>query len=109
MIPDEPSFAEPWQAQAFAMTVALNERGLFAWPEWTARFAPRLRQAEDGGDPQAYWNAWIDTLEALLIERQAFTAEALHAREHAWEEAAAATPHGQPIELARPSEVPPAG
>ena len=29
-------FAEPWQAEAFAMTVALHERGLFSWGEWAA-------------------------------------------------------------------------
>ena len=31
---EEQVFAEPWQAQAFAMTVALHDRGLFSWNEW---------------------------------------------------------------------------
>ncbi len=26
-----PVFREPWEAQAFAMALALNERGLFTW------------------------------------------------------------------------------
>ena len=26
-----PVFREPWEAQAFAMTLALHERGLFSW------------------------------------------------------------------------------
>ena len=28
-----PVFREPWEAQAFAMTLSLHERGLFTWPE----------------------------------------------------------------------------
>ena len=31
-----PVFREPWEAQAFAMTLALHAKGLFAWPEWAA-------------------------------------------------------------------------
>ena len=31
-----PVFREPWEAQAFAMVVALHERGLFGWGEWAA-------------------------------------------------------------------------
>src|SRR5579862_8977484 len=29
-----PLFREPWEAQAFAMTLALYRKGLFSWPEW---------------------------------------------------------------------------
>ena len=49
-----PVFEAPWQAQAFAMAVRLNERGLFSWPEWATRFgeerANRLRRQ--------YWDGW---------------------------------------------------
>ena len=41
----EPVFAEPWQAQAFAMALALHQRGLFSWPEW----AEALSQADRVG------------------------------------------------------------
>ena len=37
-----PVFREPWEAQAFAMTVKLHEAGHFTWPEWAAVLA-RLR------------------------------------------------------------------
>ncbi len=36
----EPVFAEPWHAQVFAVTVALNEAGRFAWSEWAAESIP---------------------------------------------------------------------
>ena len=29
-----PVFREPWEAQAFALTLSLYDRGLFKWPEW---------------------------------------------------------------------------
>ena len=34
-----PVFREPWEAQAFAMTLALHERGLFSWSEWARALA----------------------------------------------------------------------
>ena len=35
-------FLEPWHAQVFALTVHLNEAGLFDWPDWTAAFSDTL-------------------------------------------------------------------
>ena len=43
---DEPVFAEPWQASAFAMTVALNERGLFTWSEWAETLGAELKSGD---------------------------------------------------------------
>jgi len=36
MTEDEPVFAEPWQAHAFALAVKLSEAGFFTWSEWSA-------------------------------------------------------------------------
>lgn len=93
--PDVAPFEEPWQAQAFALAVSLNERGLFAWSEWTEAFGAELRRDDD------YWRAWLATLEAML-ERKGVAAEGeLPAPAAAWIEAAEHTPHGQAIELKR--------
>ena len=46
-----PVFREPWEAQAFAMTLALHARGLFTWPEWAAALAAEIRRAQAAGDP----------------------------------------------------------
>src|SRR6267378_4358068 len=35
----EPVFAEPWQAQAFALAVRLSAQGHFTWKEWAAALA----------------------------------------------------------------------
>jgi hypothetical protein len=34
-----PVFAEPWEAQAFALAVRLSEQGHFTWKEWAAALA----------------------------------------------------------------------
>jgi len=99
---DAPVFAEPWQAQAFALTVALHGQGLFSWPEWAAALTERLRSVNAAGgldDGSNYYLQWLDTLEGLVLAKQVGNAEQLHDLEHAWEAAAARTPHGKPIEL----------
>src|ERR1700730_241748 len=46
-----PVFREPWEAQAFAMALALYDRGLFTWPEWAAILAEEIRRAQAAGVP----------------------------------------------------------
>jgi nitrile hydratase accessory protein len=50
-----PVFAEPWQAQAFAMTVRLQESGLFTWKEWTAALGAELAAADAWDSADNYW------------------------------------------------------
>ena len=79
-----PVFSAPWQAHAFALALALHERGVFTWPEWAAALAAAIRSAQAGGDPDTdatYYRHWLDALE------------------HAWQAAAERTPHGQAIAL----------
>lgn len=99
---DGPVFGAPWQAQAFALALALHERGVFTWPEWAAALTDAIRRAQAAGDPDlgdTYYRHWLDALEALVIAKGVADADRLHALEHAWEAAAARTPHGRPIEL----------
>ena len=46
-----PVFAEPWQAQAFALAVRLSAQGYFTWKEWAAALADELKSAADRGEP----------------------------------------------------------
>ncbi|MEI8267810.1 MAG: nitrile hydratase accessory protein [Betaproteobacteria bacterium] len=97
-----PVFSAPWQAQAFAMTLALHERGLFTWGEWAMALSQAIARAQAAGDPDlgdTYYRHWLDALETLLQTKGLARAETLHALEHAWEDAAERTPHGQTIEL----------
>jgi nitrile hydratase accessory protein len=99
-----PVFAEPWQAQAFALAVSLAERGLFTWTEWADRLAAEIRRAQAAGDADrgdTYYHHWLAALEAVIVERGLFTSGQLAERHEAWDRAARATPHGEPIILGR--------
>ena len=99
---DGPVFNEPWQAQAFAMTLALYDRGLFTWGEWAATLADEIKRAQAAGDPdtgETYYSHWLAALERLVAEKGVATRETLHRTRDAWDHACDRTPHGQPIEL----------
>ena len=96
-------FREPWEAQAFAIAVALNERGVFSWTEWAATLAAEIRAAQARGDPdtgETYYRHWLAALERLAIAKHATDSATLARYREAWNHAAARTPHGTPIELA---------
>ena len=99
---DGPVFREPWEAQAFAMTLALYERGIFTWPEWAAVLAAEIKRAQQAGDPDTgstYYSHWLNALEKLVAEKGLATRETLHRYRDVWDRACDRTPHGQPIEL----------
>ncbi len=92
---DEPVFNEPWQAQAFAMTISLHEKGVFTWTEW----ADALSAEVLGDEERGYYNHWLAALEKLVAAKKISSADAIATREKQWHEAAARTPHGEPIVL----------
>jgi nitrile hydratase accessory protein len=98
----EPVFAEPWQAQAFALAVRLSADGHFTWKEWAAELANELASAAARGEPDdgsRYYHHWMAALERLVTARGLAASSALDARQHAWAEAYRNTPLGQPVEL----------
>ena len=100
--PDAPVFREPWEAQAFAMTLALHERGLFTWPEWAAALAAQISAAQAAGDADTgdtCYQHWLAALEVLVATKGASSASELEHWRGAWDHAADRTPHGQPIVL----------
>jgi nitrile hydratase accessory protein len=97
-----PAFAEPWEAQAFALAVKLSEEGYFTWKEWAAALAGELRQAADRGEPDdgsRYYQHWLAALERLVLAKGLTDAPAMLERKQAWAEAYRHTPHGKPVEL----------
>jgi nitrile hydratase accessory protein len=100
--PDEPVFAEPWQAHAFALTLRLHERGLFTWSEWADALSRQIAAAQAAGEADlgdTYYRHWMAALEALVIAKGASSDDELQRHRRAWDHAAGRTPHGQPIEL----------
>lgn len=95
-----PVFAEPWQAQAFALTVQLHQAGAFTWPEWAQALSEELKGDPDD-DGSRYYDHWLAALERLVTARGLAPAESLAERKAAWAEAYRHTPHGRPVELGR--------
>jgi nitrile hydratase accessory protein len=97
-----PVFAEPWQAQAFALAVRLSEQCHFTWKEWAAALADELKAAVDRGEPDdgsRYYEHWLAALERLVIAKGLSNPAALRERKEAWADAYRHTPHGKPVEL----------
>ena len=95
-----PVFSAPWEARVFAMTLQAHQAGLFTWSEWAETLGAEL--ARDGsGEALGYYDHWLTAFEKLLTAKGIAGAGQLSDLRTAWDEAAKATPHGQPIELAR--------
>ena len=97
-----PVFQEPWQAQAFAMALALHSRGVFTWGDWAKMLGEEIKKAQAAGDPDTgttYYHHWLATLERMVAAKGLTTPEALAHTCQAWDHAAQRTPHGTPIDL----------
>jgi len=97
-----PVFQEPWQAQAFAMALALQSRGVFTWGDWAKMLGEEIKKAQAAGDPDTgttYYHHWLATLERMVAAKGLTTPEALARTCQAWDHAAQRTPHGTPIDL----------
>ncbi|MFZ5720081.1 MAG: nitrile hydratase accessory protein [Pseudomonadota bacterium] len=93
-----PIFAEPWQAQAFALAVQLHQEGAFSWSEWAEALSRELA-GDPTDDGSRYYEHWVAALEGLVQGRDLAAADELETRKTAWREAYLRTPHGQPVEL----------
>ena len=101
-----PVFAEPWEAQAFALAVRLSAQGHFTWKEWAAALAEELKAAAGRGEPDdgtRYYHYWLAALERLVASKGLCQPPELLARKEAWADAYRHTPHGKPVELAAAS------
>jgi nitrile hydratase accessory protein len=98
----EPVFREPWEAQAFAMTISLYESGVFTWSEWAETLSAEITKAQQAGDPDlgdTYYHHWLAALETIVAAKGACDDHEQAAYQDAWRHAAARTLHGRPITL----------
>ncbi len=99
---DAPPFAEPWEAQAFALTLQLYEAGHFTWREWADTLGAVLKEADaknPSDDGRDYYRHWLAALERLTARKKMTGPDELAARKRAWANAYLTTPHGQPVSL----------
>jgi nitrile hydratase accessory protein len=97
-----PVFAEPWQAQAFALAINLSQRGYFTWKEWASVLADEIKASAIRGEPDdgsVYYHNWLAALEHLVTAKGLSDSTAMLARKEAWANAYRHTPHGKPVEL----------
>ena len=98
----EPVFAEPWQAQAFALAVQLHDAGHFTWSEWAETLGREIKAAQARGDPDdgsTYYRHWLAALRTILSAKDLVSRADVEARKAAWAKAYARTPHGEPVTL----------
>ena len=93
-----PIFAEPWQAQAFALALRLNAQGAFAWTDWATALSRELAK-HPNDDGSRYYEHWVAALESLTTERGLVTVVELASCKDAWAHAYRYTPYGKPVEL----------
>ena len=109
MSEQEPVFAEPWQAHAFALAVKLSEAGVFSWVEWSEELGAQLAAAARQGEPDdgsRYYDYWLAALERLVEDKGLAGSPALLTRKREWQEAYRHTPHGKPVTLQRAGAAP---
>jgi nitrile hydratase accessory protein len=97
-----PQFTEPWEAQVFAIALALHKRGVFTWQEWATALGREIREAQGRGDPDSgatYYRHWLAAIERLVRQKGITNEQTLLYYREAWHKAADRTPHGEPILL----------
>lgn len=78
-------FAEPWQARAFGLALALSERGIFSLRDFQVALIGRINSYEKSqciagtGD---YYTLWIEALERLLGQKNMLPSKRLSLLEH---------------------------
>ena len=98
----QPIFAEPWEAHAFAITVKLSEKGLFKWSEWSDALTEEIKIAKEPGNPDfgnTYYQFWLSALETILLDKKILKKSDLKSRIEKWRSSYLSTPHGKPVKL----------
>ena len=91
---DGPVFAAPWQAQIFALVVALHEGGRFPWKDFHALLIEAIGEAAPGEDaPEFYYRHWLRAAEKLFQRLDVVTDIEITARADELAASAAAAAH----------------
>lgn len=97
-----PAFSEPWQAEAFALTMQLSRAGHFTWAEWVAAFSSEITASpqEEGEDVNtAYYRQWMQALEKIVGYRGMATDDEVADYQEHWRRSYFHTEHGKPVEF----------
>lgn len=71
--PAATNFTEPWQARAFALALALTERGSFEWEDFRRQLIAAIARADadaaQSGNSPEYYACWLEALEAAITAK----------------------------------------
>jgi nitrile hydratase accessory protein len=73
-------FESPWEGRAFGIAVALNEQALYPWRSFRDALVDQIAADEAAGEPTSYYERWLASLEALLLQQGLVSKEELDAR-----------------------------
>ena len=76
-------FDEPWEGRAFGLAVALNENGVYDWPDFSERLVEETASDEQQGRYGLYYQRWVRALERLALDHSLITPTELNARTEA--------------------------
>ncbi|WP_321954158.1 nitrile hydratase accessory protein [Paraburkholderia bannensis] len=101
--PEKP-FSLPWQAELFATTVHLTQRGGIEWKEWVEVFSEMISKSPQQGDEtvdDAYFRQWAMAFENLLIARGITSSSDIDETQEHWFRSYINTPHGNAVKFSR--------
>ncbi len=76
-------FDEPWEGRVFGLAVALNESGIYDWPDFSERLVEETASDEQQGRHGRYYQRWVRALERLALDHSLITPTELNARTQA--------------------------
>ena len=91
-------FEEPWHAEVFSIVHLLVDRGQFTVGEWAEMLGGVIKEMPND---ESYYQCWLTALERMTLQKGLVEERPLRERQGAWDRAARATPHGEPIVLGR--------
>ena len=100
----QPIFAEPWEARAFAIVVNLSEKGMLKWSEWSDTLAEEIKIAKEKGLPDFgnnYYQFWLSALENILLDKNILKKSDLKSKMEQWRIAYLSTTHGKAVKLVK--------
>jgi nitrile hydratase accessory protein len=78
-------FDAPWEGRAFGMAVALNDRQCYDWNEFRNHLIAKIADSDHSEEPSEYYESWLASFEALVLEKGLVTPQELDARTHEFE------------------------
>lgn len=107
-----PAFSEPWQAEAFALTMQLSRMGHFTWADWVSAFSAEIEASPQTADEDintAYYRQWAQALEKIVAARGLMSNDEVADYQEHWRRSYFHTEHGKPIEFRKGLEPIPSG